>query len=238
VTVSSAKIRLTVDSKHKVSTTSHRAGKTLLRHLLEERNQYPERAEEIDARIREAFERHVAILVLDMSGFSRLTVEFGIIHYLAMIAQMDTSSRPAVTGNNGTVIKQEADNLFAIFPTPADAVEGALDIFRAFEAVNAVVPVDRDLFGSIGIGYGDTLLVGDDDMFGSEMNLASKLGEDLAERHEILLTASAHAALPPDHYVCEQRTYEISGMRLECYVLEDVVRPSESPAPQPPSAST
>jgi hypothetical protein len=39
-----------------------------------------------------------------------------------------------VTGNGGQVIKQEADNLFAIFAQPAHALEAALDIFRAFEA--------------------------------------------------------------------------------------------------------
>src|SRR4051794_22139304 len=103
-------------------------GKALLRHLLSQRNQYPERVDEIDALVRSTFERRVAILVLDMSGFSRLTIEYGIIHYLAMIEQMDVASRPAVAANGGRVIKQEADNLFAVFDTPADAVEGALDI--------------------------------------------------------------------------------------------------------------
>lgn len=213
------------------STTPDHPGKAYLRGLLAERNQYPDRVEEIDALIRKAFERRVAILVLDMSGFSRLTIEYGIIHYLAMIEQMDSSSRPAVTGNHGQVIKQEADNLFAVFDTPAHAVEGALDIFRAFDAVNAVVPDSRDLFGSVGIGYGDTLVIGEDDMFGSEVNLASKLGEDLAERSEILLTAAAHDALPPDHYICEPRRYEISGLVLDCHVLVGVRKPDESSAP-------
>jgi class 3 adenylate cyclase len=193
--------------------------KRYLKRLLAERNQSPDRVAEIDALIREAFERRVAILVLDMSGFSRLTIEYGIIHYLAMIEQMDTSSRPAVTGNRGVVIKQEADNLFAIFDDPADAVEGALDIFRAFEVVNAVVPDNRDLYGSIGIGYGDTLVIGEDDMFGSEMNLASKLGEDLAERSEIVLTSAAYSALQHNRYVFEPRTYNVSGVRLDAFAL-------------------
>ena len=34
------------------------------------------------------------------------------------------------------------------------------------------------------------------------MNLASKLGEDLACKDEILLTPAAYQALPPDHYRC------------------------------------
>src|SRR5574341_2680616 len=105
-------------------------GHTYLRALLSERNQNPDRAARIDAEIRQVFERMVAILVLDMSGFSRLTEKHGIIHYLAMIEQMEGTARPAIKGNHGQVIKQEADNLFAIFGNPVDALEAALDIFR------------------------------------------------------------------------------------------------------------
>jgi class 3 adenylate cyclase len=197
----------------------HPAGKALLRSLLADRNQYPDRVAEIDETIRRTFERRVAILVLDMSGFSRLTIEYGIIHYLAMIEQMDVASRPAVAGNRGLVIKQEADNLFAVFDDASDAVEAALDIFRAFDAVNAVVPESRDLYGSVGIGFGDTLVIGNEDLFGCEMNLASKLGEDLAERSEILLTPAAHAAIPSGRYDFQPRSYAVSGLTLDCFAF-------------------
>lgn len=197
-----------------------RNGRTLLRRLLSIRNQFPERADEIDNQLRDAFQRNVAVLVLDMAGFSRLTAEYGIIHYLAMIHQMEEAARPAVTGNGGVVIKQEADNLYAIFDDPALALESALDIFRAFEAVNSVVPPDRDIFGSIGIGYGATLVIDENDIFGFEVNIACKLGEDLAGKSEILLTQSAYAALPPDRYVCSPATFLISEMRIDCYRYE------------------
>lgn len=188
-----------------------------LKKLLAERNQDSDRVSAIDEVIRSTFERRVAILVLDMSGFSRLTIKYGIIHYLAMIEQMEAAAPPAVAGNNGETIKQEADNLFAIFETSEEAVEAAFDIFRAFEAVNSVVPESRDLYGSIGIGYGDTLVMPGEDMFGCEMNLASKLGEDLAERSEILLTPAAFGALPRGRYTSEPRSYDISGITLDCF---------------------
>jgi len=193
--------------------------KAILRGFLSLRNQEPDRVGEIDERIRATFERTCAILVLDMSGFSRLTKQLGIIHYLAMIEQMDSSCRPAVEGNGGTVVKQEADNLFAVFETPLRATEGALDIFRAFEAVNAVVPETRDLYGSIGIGYGPLLVIGDEDCFGDEMNLACKLGEDLGAPGEILLTPSAAAELSPDDFVLESRQYSVSGLSIDAFRL-------------------
>ena len=210
----------TRDSSLASHPSSSGGGRELLDSLLSELNQYPARIDKIEKQIRDAFERRVAILALDMIGFSRLTIEYGIIHYLAMIHQMAEGATPAVKGNGGTVIKQEADNLFAIFNTPAQALEASLDIFRAFNAINSVVPSERDIYGSIGIGYGETLIVGGQDMFGSEMNLACKLGEDLAEKNEILLTPAAFAALPARRYVCSPVSFSISGMEINCYHYE------------------
>lgn len=206
--------------KSPVTPPRPRSGRALLKRLLAVRNQFPESVDEIDDQLRDAFQRNVAMLVLDMVGFSRLTVEHGIIHYLAMIHQMNEAARPAITGNGGVVIKQEADNLYAIFEDPALALESALDIFRAFDAVNSVVGPDRDIFGSIGIGYGATLVIDEKDIFGSEVNIACKLGEDLAGRGEILLTQSAYAALPPDRYICLPATFSISEMRIDYYRYE------------------
>ena len=208
----------------------YRADHAHLNRLLSERNQHPERAAEIDEAVWQAFGRKVAILALDMCGFSRLTAERGIVHFLAMIHQMEQGACPAITGNGGQVIKQEADNLFAIFAHPVRALEAALDILRAFEAMNAVVPNGRDIFGSIGIGYGEVLVIGDANLFGPEMNAACKLGEDLAARMEILLTPAAHAALPPERYACTPDSFMISGQELHCYRFQKCLyaRPLES----------
>ena len=193
-----------------------------LKSLLRERNQFPQRVAEIDRRLVETFERRATVLVLDMCGFSRLTARRGILFYLSMIVQMEDAARPAVANNGGVVVKQEADNLFALFRTPAEALEAALDIFLAFGAINSVVPDDRDVRGSIGIGYGDLLVVGDpdagavEDVFGHEMNLASRLGEDLATGAEILLTPAAAEALPPGEYVTEPRQYDHRGEEVAC----------------------
>jgi adenylate cyclase len=210
----------TRDSSLIAHPSSFESGRELLDNLLAELNQYPARHDTIEKQIRDAFEHRVAILALDMIGFSRLTIEYGIIHYLAMIHQMVEGAAPAVKGNGGKIIKQEADNLFAIFDTPGQALEASLDIFRAFDAINSVVPTERDIFGSIGIGYGETLIIGGEDMFGSEMNLACKLGEDLAEKKEILLTPEAFAALPARRYICSPVSFSISDIEINCYRYE------------------
>jgi adenylate cyclase len=198
-------------------------GRAYLKRLLSERNQFPDRVAAIDQLIRKAFQQEAAILVLDMCGFSRLTVQYGIIHYMAMIHQMDRAARPAVLDNGGRVIKQEADNLYCVFPTSARALDAAQDIFRAFDAVNSVVPPERDIYGSIGIGFGETLIVSGRDMFGSEMNLACKLGEDLAGKKEILLTKAAFEALPRGRYECVPVSFSISELEIKAYRFEHLL---------------
>jgi adenylate cyclase len=191
-----------------------------LKQLLRERNANLDRKAEYDRIIKQRFEKEVAILALDMTGFSRTTMKLGIIHFLGLIAQMEELAVPAIEHNGGILIKQEADNLFATFPTAGQAVEAALEIFEAFREASKTAAEDCDIYGSVGIGYGPTLVIDDEDLFGNEMNLASKLGEDLAESMEILLTESAQAAVAPDRYKFNPLYFTISGMELNCYRLE------------------
>ena len=196
------------------------SGRAYLNRLLSDRNREAAPIASIDEEIRRTFERKVAILAMDMCDFTLTTMSHGIIHFLAMIRQMEEVSTPAVIGNGGRVIKQEADDLFAIFAEPVQALEAALDIRRGFDAVNKLLPPERHLFGSIGIGYGDTLVIGDEDLFGSEMNLASKLGEDIGERNEILLTPSAYTALPAGRYRCKPVKFALHEVEIHCYLYE------------------
>lgn len=78
------------------------------------------------------------------------------------------------------MIKHEADHLFAVFATPEQALEAALDTLRALDAMNAMLPPERSLNVSARMGYGPTLVIANEDLFGPEMNGACKLGEDIA----------------------------------------------------------
>ena len=217
-------------------------GRELLKSLLRDRNQSPNRVAEIDRQIVETFQRRVAVLALDLCGFSRLTGRHGILFYLSMIVQMEEAARPAVMNNGGQVVKQEADNFFAVFRTPADALEAALDIFIAFDAVNSVVPDDRDLHASVGIGYGDLLVIAEkggkiEDVYGAEMNGACRLGEDTARKGEILLTPAAQAALPPNVYLLEPINRQHQGADVQGYQFVRKLTEGDDPEPvkEPPA---
>lgn len=188
-----------------------------LNRLLQERNEYPDRTEQIDARIRETFGETHAVMVMDMSGFSRMTIKHGIMHFLAMIHRMNQIVAPTVREHGGEVVKFEADNAFAIFEKVEDAVEAAIDTSRRFSAANTMLPEEMDMHGKFGIGYGEVLIVEGADLFGSEVNLASKLGEDLAARGEILLTEAAFSRIEADKREYEEVSMAISGLQLNVH---------------------
>jgi hypothetical protein len=71
-----------------------------LRRLLDETIEYPERRSEVEKTIETIFSQDKAILVLDMSGFSRTTQRYGIVQFLLMIHQMQLIAEPCVIARN------------------------------------------------------------------------------------------------------------------------------------------
>ncbi len=187
-----------------------------LARLLDARNEHPESLAEIDAEIWQRFGRTRAVLVLDMCGFSRLTMRYGITHFLAMIRRLQTIVRPVIVSGGGHVVKTEADNVFATFDDVPQALATARAIQRGLDTANTFLPEDWDLHAAIGIGYGPLILVGDDDLFGSEMNIASKLGEDVAGRGEILLSSAARERVEAESDATEIPV-QLSGLTISAF---------------------
>ena len=84
----------------------------------------------------------------------------------------------------------------------------------------------------MGIGYGPTLVIAGKDLFGHEMNMACKLGEDIAGQGEILLTAAACQALAPGHYTFSPLQEHIGGMDMPAFRFEACLH--ERPLPGAP----
>jgi adenylate cyclase len=175
--------------------------------------QGPERAA-IEAQIWEAFGVEQAVLVLDMSQFSLSVRRDGILAYLGHIRRMQQHVAPVVEEHGGRVVKFVADNLFATFASVEAAVRSAV-------AMNGVVAASRAGFGiAIGIDYGRFLLLPEGDAWGDAINVACKLGEDLARPGEVLLTQAARAALPRDFpHALEEQRVSISGLELVVHGL-------------------
>jgi class 3 adenylate cyclase len=59
---------------------------------------------------------------------------------------------------------------------------------RVLKEYNSKKAPEEQVLLCIGLGFGRVLRIGDSDVFGAEVNAASKLGEDIAEAWEILVT--------------------------------------------------
>ncbi len=174
---------------------------------------------ERESEIWDRYGQTVAVMILDSSGFSRVSETHGILHFLSRLVLMRKVVQPVLQTYNEIGFKFEADNLYAVFSGPDDAIKAAL---AAHEVVhdNHIMLTDNEPFRvCIGIGYGRLLYSETlEGYFGEEMNLASKLGEDTAGGGETLITQAAweHAdaeLVEP----FEKRELEIAGIQAPYY---------------------
>ena len=178
------------------------------------------RREVLEAGLWKEFGADRAVLVLDMSGFSELSIRHGIVHYLSMVRRMQLTAEPIVSRYSGTLVKFEADNCFAMFPDVAGAVQAAIELNDAFRSANEATPDELDIRIACGIDFGPILVVPGEDFFGNAVNCACKLGEDLAASGEILVTRDAMAMLPKNRPVNgSHRQFEVSGILIDAYAV-------------------
>jgi len=142
----------------------------------------------IDQRIWNLFGEHWAVMFTDMEGFSRQVAEFGIIHFLQIIYESERLLIPVIDRLDGILLKTEGDSMMVIFRNPSGALQCAIEMQRVLGEYNQERPEVEQVLLCIGLGYGKVLKIGDQDVFGAEVNAASKLGEDIAEAREILVT--------------------------------------------------
>jgi class 3 adenylate cyclase len=163
--------------------------------LIERRCQDGADTESIDRELWETFGQTRAIMFTDLSGFSRRVAEFGIVHFLQVIHYQRQLLQPLVAQHGGQVISAEADSLLVVFPDVPHAVDCALTMQRACDVFNQRRKPEEQLLLCLGIGYGKVLMIGDENVWGAEVNAASKLGEDTAGAFEVLMTGAAKQSL-------------------------------------------
>jgi adenylate cyclase len=137
-----------------------------------------------------------AVVFTDCADFTVRTLRDGILHFLMVFEAAAAGATAVVRRTGGEVLKVEADSLLILYPGVASACRGVEGMEAFLRRFNAGRPPREQARFSYGIGYGDVLDL-DADAFGAEVNLASKIGEDLARPGEVLLTPGAADALSP-----------------------------------------
>ena len=150
----------------------------------------------LDCRRFPALFRKRAVVFTDTDHFTLLVARHGMLHFLMLFDRAVRVLEPVVGRSGGRLLKAEGDSLLLSYPDAASACAGVIAMQTALRRLNADKPRNERLAFSYGVGFGDVLEI-EHDLFGLEVNLASKLGEDRAKRNEALLTPAAAAALPP-----------------------------------------
>jgi class 3 adenylate cyclase len=158
--------------------------------LIEERTLPGADLKRIDQRIWDLFGEDWAVMFTDLAGFSRQTAAFGIIHFLQIIHEQKKMLLPIVADHDGILMKTEADSMLMLFRRAESALRCAIAMQHACQKDSERRVPEEQILLCVGIGQGRVLRIGDHDVWGSEVNAASKLGEDTAKAHEILVTES------------------------------------------------
>ena len=123
----------------------------------------------------------LAILIADMAGFTALMQRIGARSGMETAIRFHDQGAGLARAFGGRVVSAWADNFMLAFPTVTQAVGAARELV-------AQAP------SSVGIGWGEVI---EDygSLWGDEVNAASRLGEDVAEEGDVLLTDAAKARL-------------------------------------------
>ncbi len=156
------------------------------------------------------------VMMCDSSGFTRRTHEYGILHFLAVMTDVYDRVEPIVLKHGGDVISRGADNLLAVFDDPAKGVDAAIAMQRLLAKFNEG-KTDRDQFQlCMGFHHGNILRL-KDSIFGDKVNIAAKIGEDLASAEEILVTGEVAKLLPARIKRSYARSVELGGKNFELH---------------------
>ena len=175
-------------------------------------------SEELETEVWRSFGCNVAMLIMDSSGFTRVSRSHGIVHYLSLIADLRLILTPVFKKSECLFLKYAADNIYVAYTSVEAALEASIEANATLTDKGLMLTEDEPFAISVGIGYGKCLKSEREGFFGNEVNLASKLGEDIAEAREILLTEAAfnqlHTAQKLDF---EKLSNNYSGISINYY---------------------
>jgi adenylate cyclase len=180
------------------------ASEDRLTSLIEERLKPGADKEKIDGRIWDLFGEEWCVMFTDLAGFSRGVAEFGIIHFLQTILEAERLLIPVIGEHDGILLKIEGDSFLVIFRKVRKAIQCSLNMQKVLNKYNETRSDEEKILLCIGLGYGRMLRVGDSDVFSSEVNAASKLGEDIAKAWDILVTEAVF-----------EESRDITGLKFE-----------------------
>lgn len=172
---------------------------------------------EAESALRDKYSRPGAVFILDMAEFSLSVRTSGIVEFMAKIRRMHGIVQKHVGKHFGEIVKFEADNAFLFFS--GDEITATHNAVKCAVAIRDHTITGGMISVSIGICHGDVLFASsagmsmEQDYFGDAVNVASKLGEDLATGNQILVSGQDISVIP-EGLETQQQIFHISGLEL------------------------
>jgi class 3 adenylate cyclase len=125
---------------------------------------------------------------------------------------------PRLEARGGITLSRNADNIFALFEKPEDAIRAAIDMQQWLRRRN-LGKTDADQYSvCIGINSGTVVRLADN-VYGDMVNVAAKIGEDVAAKDQILVTGIVAERVGKQFDIAYDHTIEIGK---EVVALHDV----------------
>ena len=183
------------------------------------RHRTPRSAAAVDAKIEKACGAELTVVSCDSSGFSKKTHEHGIIEFMDNMVKCHDALEKIVARHGGITLSDKADNLMLIFDEPLKAVACGIEMHRWLKRRNVGLPEHKKYNICVGIHHGKLLRFADD-AYGPAVNVAFKLGEDIAGKDELMITAQVNEVVKKKFRTDYTKHITIGGLSFDAYKVK------------------
>ncbi|MBI4351314.1 MAG: adenylate/guanylate cyclase domain-containing protein [Elusimicrobia bacterium] len=173
----------------------------------------------LDARINRSCGAELTVVSCDSAGFSRKTQEHGIIEFMDNMVKCHIALEKIVARHGGVTLSNKADNLLLIFGGPVKAVACSIELHRWLKKRNKGLPERKQYNICVGVHHGG-LLRFTDDAYGPAVNVAFKLGEDIAGKDDLLVTGQVNELIKKKFRTDYSKHVTLGGAPFDVYKVK------------------
>lgn len=152
--------------------------------------------------------RELAVMFVDIVGSTGLYESLGDMRAHRLVAATLQLMTDVTQACGGHTVKSVGDALLCTYPSAAEAARGAVAIQQKLLAQQVLAA--EQVAVRVGLNFGPVVVV-EGDIFGDCVNVAARLAK-IAQRHQILTTATCIARLPAEHR-SRTRELQLIGVR-------------------------
>ncbi len=173
----------------------------------------------LDRRIEKECGSELTVVSCDSAGFSKKTHEHGIIEFMDNMTKCHDALQKIVARHGGITLSDKADNLMLIFDEPVRAVKCSIEMHRWLKHRNRTLPEHKKYNMCIGVHHGSLLRFADD-AYGPAVNVAFKLGEDIAGKGELIVSGRVNEMIKGRFRTDYSKHATIGGVTLDVYKVK------------------